>query len=180
MPKEYLYRVTDRRPGAALPVRFVIGHRQEQALNFVSRSTFDVELCDGLAGAQAVIDGYAIERAVQAETAPTALLPLEGDAVDPSKVLGGTDADPYLQQIVSRLDAAAAGTAPSVVATFTTPSGGSEVVEIYPPGELPLDDSESVVGAILAQNAALIDASSVSVSGEFSGRLDDDIEAGRS
>ncbi len=144
MPKEYLYRVIVRRglsaaePDAKPAVRFVVAHRQEQALNFVSRSTFDVELCDGLAGAQAVIDGHVIERAVQAETSPTAALPLEGDAVDPSTVLGGTDADPYLQQVVSRLDAAAAGTAPSVVATFTTPSGGSEVVEIYPSGELPL------------------------------------------
>lgn len=63
---EYLYRVTNKTPGA--PDRFVIARLPGQALNFVAKDMLSAELCDGIAGAEAVMRGHAIERAIPAST----------------------------------------------------------------------------------------------------------------
>jgi hypothetical protein len=65
MAKEYLYRVSNNTPGAT--DRFVIANTPGQALAYVSKNLLGIELCDGIAGAEAVKAGFPIERAVPAE-----------------------------------------------------------------------------------------------------------------
>ncbi len=65
MPKEYLYRVANKTPGA--PDRLVIANLPGQALRFVTEDTLSVELCDGLTAAELVKAGVPVERAVPAD-----------------------------------------------------------------------------------------------------------------
>lgn len=65
MAKEYLYCVSNNTPGA--PNRYVIAGTPGQALAYVAKNLLGIELCDGIAGAEAVKAGFEIERAVPAD-----------------------------------------------------------------------------------------------------------------
>jgi len=78
MAKEYLYRVSNNTPGAT--DRFVIANTPGQALAYVSKNLLGIELCDGIAGAEAVKAGFPIERAVPVDSPePTPQQPLITD-----------------------------------------------------------------------------------------------------
>lgn len=84
MPKEYLYRVANKTPGA--PDRLVIANLPGQALRFVTEDTLSVELCDGLTAAELVKAGVPVERAVPAdkpEPSPAPQQPLIATASEP-------------------------------------------------------------------------------------------------
>lgn len=66
--KEYLYRVKNRTPGA--PDRYVKGRLPSQALAFVAADVLSAELCDGIAGAEAVLAGFKIESALTPASSP--------------------------------------------------------------------------------------------------------------
>lgn len=60
--KEYLYRVKNSTPGA--PDRYVRARLPSQAVAFVAANVLTAELCDGIAGAEAVLRGFTIESAL--------------------------------------------------------------------------------------------------------------------
>jgi hypothetical protein len=60
--KEYLYRVKNSTPGA--PDRYVRARLPGQAVAFVAANVLTAELCDGIAGAEAVLRGFTIESAL--------------------------------------------------------------------------------------------------------------------